>query len=98
MDPNKNEETDKLRAYKLKDARINVHYTKYAGGSGSRTLPADIEKKPLDGETTLDAGFQMDITGLEAGAYDFQLRVDGDDVSSTREFDSYKIEKHRKAA
>ena len=25
----------------------------------------------------------MDITGLEAGAYDFQLRVDGDDVSST---------------
>ena len=83
LDPNKNEETDKLRAYELKDARINVHYTKYAGGSGSRTLPADIEKKPLDGETTLDAGFQMDITGLEAGAYDFQLRVDGDDVSST---------------
>ncbi len=83
LDPNKNEETDKLRAYELKDARINAHYTKYAGGSGSRTLPADIEKKPLDGETTLDAGFQMDITGLEAGAYDFQLRVDGDDVSST---------------
>ena len=83
LDPNKNEETDKLRAYELKDARINVHYTKYAGGSGSRTLPADIEKKPLDVETTLDAGFQMDITGLEAGAYDFQLRVDGDDVSST---------------
>ena len=83
LDPNKNEETDKLHAYELKDARINAHYTKYAGGSGSRTLPADIEKKPLDGETTLDAGFQMDITGLEAGAYDFQLRVDGDDVSST---------------
>ena len=83
LNPNTNEEVKKLSVYEMNNARINAHYTKYAGGSGSRTLSADIEKKPLDGETTLNAGFQMDITGLEAGAYDFQLRVDGDDVSST---------------
>ncbi len=83
LNPNTNEEVKKLSVYEMNNARINAHYTKYAGGSGSRTLSADIEKKPLDGETTLNAGFQMDITGLEPGAYDFQLRVSGDDVSST---------------
>ena len=83
LNPNTNEEVKKLSVYEMNNARINAHYTKYAGGNGSRTLSADIEKKPLDGETTLNAGFQMDITGLEPGAYDFQLRVSGDDVSST---------------
>ena len=53
LNPNTNEEVKKLSVYEMNNARINAHYTKYAGGNGSRTLSADIEKKPLDGETTL---------------------------------------------